>query len=65
MKNTERLREEYEKALRKKRELLETLRQTERSDPSNLSQIWMIRDQIAYWEGKSEGLQLAFDELDG
>ena len=61
--DTKRLREEYDRAVRKKQELSESLRQMERTDPTNLSQIWIIRDQIAYWEGKSEGLKLALDEL--
>jgi hypothetical protein len=55
------LRKEYEKAVHKKQELAETLRQTEKADPTNLHQIWIIRDQIAYWEGKSEGLKFALD----
>ncbi len=61
--DAKRLREEYDRAVRKKQELSESLRQMERTDPTNLSQIWIIRDQIAYWEGKSEGLKLALDEL--
>ena len=61
--DAKRLREEYDRAVRKKQELSESLRQMERNDPTNLSQIWIIRDQIAYWEGKSEGLKLALDEL--
>ena len=31
--------------------------------PTNFNQIWIIRDQIAYWEGRSEGLKFALDEL--
>jgi hypothetical protein len=61
--DAKRLREEYDRAVRKKQELSESLRKMERTDPTNLSQIWIIRDQIAYWEGKSEGLKLALDEL--
>jgi hypothetical protein len=55
--------EEYEKALHKKQELSERLRQTEKADPNNSYQIWILRDQIAYWEGKTEGLKFALDEL--
>jgi hypothetical protein len=40
------------------------LRQTEKTEPNNFNQIWIIRDQIAYWEGKSEGLKFALDELE-
>jgi hypothetical protein len=55
---------EYETAVNKKRELSERLRQTEKSEPNNFKQIWIIRDQIAYWEGRSEGLKFALDELE-
>jgi len=64
MTNIERIRKEYETAVNKKQGLSERLRQTEKKDPTNLSQIWIIRDQIAYWEGKSEGLKFALDELE-
>jgi hypothetical protein len=55
---------EYEAALNKKRELSERLKQTEKAEPNNSYQIWILRDQIAYWEGKSEGLKFALDELE-
>jgi len=58
------IRREYETAVNKKRELSERLRQTEKSEPNNFKQIWIIRDQIAYWEGRSEGLKFALDELE-
>ena len=54
---------EYETALNKKRDLSERLRQTEKTEPDNSYQIWILRDQIAYWEGRSEGLKFALDEL--
>jgi len=57
------IRKEYEKAVHKKQGLTETLRQTEKTEPTNLNQILIIRDQIAYWEGRSEGLKFALDEL--
>ncbi|MFH1702946.1 MAG: hypothetical protein ABIB41_05890 [Nitrospirota bacterium] len=57
------IRREYETAVNKKRELSERLRQTEKTEPNNFKQIWIIRDQIAYWEGRSEGLKFALDEL--
>lgn len=63
MTDIERIRKEYEKAATKKQELTETLRQTEKTDPTNMNQIWIIRDQIAYWEGRSEGLKFALDEI--
>ncbi len=58
------IRREYETAVNKKRELSERLRQTEKTEPNNFKQIWIIRDQIAYWEGRSEGLKFALDELE-
>ncbi len=59
------IQQELAKATTKKRELAEKLRQLEETEPANFHQIWIIRDQIAYWEGKSEGLQFALDQLAG
>ena len=39
---------EYETALKKKQQLSERLKQTEKADHNNTYQIWIIRDQIAY-----------------
>jgi len=64
MTNIESILKEYETALIKKRELQDRLIQTEKTEPNNSYQIWIIRDQIAYWEGRSEGLKFALDELD-
>jgi hypothetical protein len=55
---------EYKTALNKKEELSERLSQSEKKEPNNSYQIWIIRDQIAYWEGRSEGLKFALDELE-
>jgi hypothetical protein len=63
MTEIDRIRKEYETAVSKKQELSERLRQVEKTDPNKFSEIWTIRDQIAYWEGKSEGLKFALDEL--
>ncbi|OGP62787.1 MAG: hypothetical protein A2169_05845 [Deltaproteobacteria bacterium RBG_13_47_9] len=63
MTEIDRIRKEYETAVSKKQELSERLRQVEKTDPNKFSEIWIIRDQIAYWEGKSEGLKFALDEL--
>jgi pyridoxine/pyridoxamine 5'-phosphate oxidase len=60
----ERIRKEYETALAKKKELSEQLKQQEKTEPGNFKEIWIIRDQIAFWEGKTEGLQYALDVLD-
>ena len=64
MTNIESIIKEYETALNKKRELQDRLIQTEKTEPNNSYQIWITRDQIAYWEGRSEGLKFALDELD-
>jgi len=63
MTEIDRIRKEYETAVSKKKELSERLRQIENTDSNKFSEIWTIRDQIAYWEGKSEGLKFALDEL--
>jgi hypothetical protein len=63
MNSIERIRQEYETASGKKQELAEKLRKLEETEPNNFHQIWIMRDQIAYWEGKSEGLKFALDEL--
>ncbi len=64
MTDIERILKEYKTAVSKKQELSEKLRQTEKTEPNNSYQIWIIRDQIAYWEGRSEGLKFALDELE-
>lgn len=64
MTNIDRIRKEYETSVNKKQGLSERLRDTEKKEPTNINQIWIIRDQIAYWEGKSEGLKFALDELE-
>ena len=64
MADTNKILKEYEIALNKKQQLSERLRQTEKAEPNNTYQIWILRDQIAYWEGKSEGLKFALDELE-
>jgi hypothetical protein len=63
MTEIDRIRKEYETAASKKKELSERLRHIEKTDPNKFYEIWTIRDQIAYWEGKSEGLKFALDEL--
>lgn len=60
----ERILKEYETASAKKKELSEQLKQQEKTAPDNFKEIWIIRDQIAFWEGKTEGLQYALDVLD-
>jgi hypothetical protein len=64
MSGIDRIRQEYETVLDKKREFSERLKQLEKTEPNNFYQIWIIRDQIAYLEGKSEGLKFAIEEFD-
>lgn len=63
MKTVDSIRREYETASGKRQELAIRLKKLEAEDPDNFHQIWMLRDQIAYWEGKSEGLKFAIDAL--
>ena len=63
MTDISRILKEYQAAIDKKQGLLERLKETEAAKPKNFYQIWILRDQIAYWEGKSEGLKFALDEL--
>jgi hypothetical protein len=58
------IRAEHEKALQKKRELSEKLKQLENAERKSFNDIWMTRDQIAYWQGMAEGLKFALDEMD-
>ncbi len=58
-----RIREEHEKAVAKKHDLNGKLKELEEAEPRNFHDIWMTRDQIAYWQGMAEGLQFALDEL--
>ena len=58
------IRSEYEKALQKKQELSEKLKQLEDAEPKSFHDIWLTRDQIAYWQGMAEGLKFALDEME-
>jgi len=58
------IRAEHEKALQKKREFSEKLKQLEDAEPKSFHDIWMTRDQIAYWQGMAEGLKFAPDEME-
>jgi hypothetical protein len=57
------IRKEHEKSLQKKQELSEKLKQLENAEPKSFHDIWMTRDQIAYWQGMAEGLKFALDEI--
>jgi hypothetical protein len=54
---------ELEKAAEKKKELQGRLRELEAAEPKNFNELWRVRDQLAYWEGKHEGLTLALEAL--
>jgi hypothetical protein len=55
---------EYDKAATKKQEFSEKLKQLELAEPKSFHDIWMTRDQIAYWQGRAEGLQFALDTIE-
>ncbi|MBI5634825.1 MAG: hypothetical protein HZA15_15260 [Nitrospirae bacterium] len=59
----EKIRAEYEKAAAKKHELSEKLKQLEHAESKSFNDIWMTRDQIAYWQGMAEGLKFALNEM--
>lgn len=63
MNGIEKIRKEYENALTKRQDLSRKLRELEKDAPSDLHEIWMTRDRLAYWEGKAEGLKIALDNL--
>jgi hypothetical protein len=64
MHDVAKIRTEHDKALQKKRELSEKLKQLENAEPKSFHDIWMTRDQIAYWQGMAEGLKFALDEIE-
>ncbi|UCF86762.1 MAG: hypothetical protein JSV71_04560 [Nitrospiraceae bacterium] len=57
------IKEEYEKALQKRDEVRETLSKMESEEPKDSYTITITRDRLAYWEGKTEGLKFALDNL--
>lgn len=57
------IKEEYEKALHKRDEVRETLNKLEKEEPKDSYTITITRDRLAYWEGKTEGLKFALDNL--
>ena len=62
MKPVEKLQAEYDKAVAKKQEFSEKLKQLEKAEQKSFHDIWMTREQIAYWQGRAEGLKYALDE---
>jgi len=59
----ETIRNEYEKAKRKRDEIKAELGALESESPKDHYRITITRDRLAYWEGKTEGLQFALDQL--
>ncbi len=58
------IKDEYEKTIKKRDEIKAILQQLDTEVPKDTYNIRINRDRLAYWEGKSEGLQFALDRLD-
>ncbi len=63
MTTVEKIQAEYDKAVAKKKDFSEVLKHLENAETKNFHDIWMTRDQIAYWQGRAEGLKHALDVL--
>jgi hypothetical protein len=59
----EKIQAEYDRAAAKKHDFSEKLKQLEHAEQKSFHDIWMTRDQIAYWQGRAEGLKYALDEI--
>lgn len=57
----EMIKEEFEKTVKKRDEVREFLQKLESENPKDHYNIRITRDRLAYWEGKSEGLQFALE----
>lgn len=57
------IKDEYEKALKKRDEVREQLQSLEAENPKDHYNITITRDRLAYWEGKTDGLKFALDHL--
>lgn len=55
------VRKEYEKTLKKRDEIRESLKKLEQETPRDTYAITIARDRLAYWEGRTEGLKFALD----
>jgi hypothetical protein len=56
------IKDAYEKAVQKRNELRERLQKLEAEEQKDSYNIMITRDRLAYWEGKTEGLQFALDQ---
>lgn len=61
---SEKIRDEYSKAVAKRDEIKAELDRLEAEDPKSHYNITITRDRLAYWEGKTEGLKFALDHLE-
>ncbi|KPK02199.1 MAG: hypothetical protein AMK71_03160 [Nitrospira bacterium SG8_35_4] len=59
----EKIRDEYEMAVKKRDEIKAELESLESEKQKSHYNITITRDRLAYWEGKSEGLKFALDHL--
>ncbi|MEW6602627.1 MAG: hypothetical protein AB1499_16760 [Nitrospirota bacterium] len=59
----DRIKEEYEKTAKKRDEVRDFLQKLETENPKDHYNIRITRDRLAYWEGKTEGLKFAIDNL--
>jgi hypothetical protein len=59
----EEIRDEHEKAKKKRDEIKAELNALESERPKDHYKITITRDRLAYWEGKTEGLKFALDQL--
>ena len=57
------IKDEHEKAKKKRDEIKAELNSLESESPKNRYEITITRDRLAYWEGKTEGLKFALDHL--
>lgn len=57
------IKNEHEKAKKKRDEIKAELNALESESPKNHYKITITRDRLAYWEGKIEGLKFALDHL--
>jgi hypothetical protein len=59
----EKIRDEYEKAVKKRDEIKTELESLESEKQKSHYNVTITRDRLAYWEGKTEGLKFALDHL--
>lgn len=60
----EKIRYEYEKSVKKRDEIKTELETLESEKQKSHYNITITRDRLAFWEGKTEGLKFALDNLE-